>query len=60
MTPADKLRDRLASLDLTQRGAARALHIDERTMRRYCSGTHPIPQVIWLALDGLGKQRIRK
>jgi len=60
MTDADKLRARLATLGLTQRGAARALNIDERTMRRYCAGTHPIPQVIWLALDGLGKQRIRK
>jgi len=60
VTDAERIRARLASLDLTQRGAARALSIDERTMRRYCSGTHPIPQVIWLALDGLGKQRINK
>lgn len=52
MTDAAKIRDKLAALGLSQRGAARALGIDERTMRRYCAGD-PVPRVVWLALDGL-------
>lgn len=54
MTDAAKIRDKLAALGLSQRGAARALGIDERTMRRYCAGD-PVPRVVWLALDGLSR-----
>ena len=49
MTPAE-LRDLLARAGLSQRAAARELHIDERTMRRYCAGQLPVPRAIELAL----------
>ncbi len=37
---------------LTQRGAARALGINERTVRRYAAG-EPVPTVVWIALRAL-------
>ena len=37
---------------LTQRGAARVLGINERTVRRYAAG-EPVPTVVWLALKAL-------
>jgi len=40
----------LESCDLSQRGAARALGISERQIRRYCAGDAPVPQVVELAL----------
>ena len=52
MTPA-QLRELLARAGLSQRAAARELHIDERTMRRYCAGQLPVPRVVELALAGL-------
>ena len=42
----------LARAGLTQRGAARALGINERTVRRYAAG-EPVPTVVWLALKAL-------
>ena len=51
MTPAD-FRAALARAGLTQRGAARALDINERTVRRYAAGA-PVPRVVWLALERL-------
>ena len=59
MTTPDELRDRLDYLGLSQRGAARVLHIDERTMRRYCSGQYPVPEVVWLALLGLKPKKAK-
>jgi hypothetical protein len=44
-----QLRKLLDSVGMTQRGAARALDINERTMRRYCAG-EPIPKVVEYAL----------
>ena len=55
-TDANRLRDLLATLGLSQRGAARLLGIGERTMRRYCAG-YPIPQVVWLALASLERSK---
>lgn len=49
MTPT-QLRKVLAGAGLSQRGAARRLGIDERTMRRYCAGDLPVPRVVELAL----------
>ena len=46
MTEADKLRALLDSLELSQREAAALAGINQRTMRRYCSGDQPIPP--WL------------
>lgn len=54
---ADRLRATLDAAGLSQRGAARALDIDERTMRRYCAGELPVPRLVWLALDGLKGER---
>lgn len=51
MNAADRLREFLAEAKLSQRGAARAMGIDERTMRRYCAGELPVPKVVWLALE---------
>jgi DNA-binding XRE family transcriptional regulator len=51
MTPAH-FRTALARAGLTQRGAAKALEINERTVRRYCAG-YPVPRVVWLALERL-------
>lgn len=35
---------------LSQRGAAKALEINERTMRKYCAGDSKIPKTVELAL----------
>lgn len=41
---------------LSQRSAAKALEINERSMRRYCSGEQPVPKTIELALLYLASQ----
>lgn len=48
----EMFRSALARAGLTQRAAARALGINERTVRRYAAG-EPVPYVIWLALKAL-------
>lgn len=35
---------------MSQRAAAMALEINERSMRRYCSGEQPVPKTVELAL----------
>jgi ribosome-binding protein aMBF1 (putative translation factor) len=50
---ADKLRAEIARLGRSQRGLARELGLDERTMRRYCSGELEVPPIVWAALKGL-------
>ena len=52
MTP-EELRNLLKACSLSQRGAAAALDIDERTMRRYCAGDLPVPRAIEYALRWL-------
>lgn len=42
-----KLLDRAG---LSQRGAAKALEINERTMRKYCAGDSAVPKVVEYAL----------
>ena len=44
MTP-DEYRDALASLGLSQSGAARLLGVDARTSRRWVSGERDIPEI---------------
>lgn len=56
MTP-DQLRKLLDKADLSQRGAARELEIDERTMRRYCSGESPVPRTVEYSLRWLASQK---
>ena len=53
----DQLRELLATVGLSQRGAARELGIDERTMRRYCAGKLPIPIPIQLALRWMTRSK---
>jgi hypothetical protein len=47
---ADLLRKQLEQAGLSQRGAAKELGIDERTMRRYCSGELDVPMIVTMAL----------
>jgi hypothetical protein len=54
---ARPLADLLGDAGLSQRGAAKALGINERTMRRYCSGDAAVPRVIVLALERLRDTR---
>lgn len=55
MTPL-QLQRLLGRSGLSQRGAAKALEINERSMRRYCSGEQPIPKTVELALLYLASQ----
>lgn len=50
---ATDFRKLLEAAGLSQRGAARELEIDERTMRRYCSGELPVPKPVALAVESL-------
>jgi hypothetical protein len=50
LVDATIIRHHLAEANLSQRSAARVLRIDERTMRRYCSGDLPVPPYVILAL----------
>jgi hypothetical protein len=52
----EKLRELLAQLGMSQRGAAKELGIDERTMRYWASGDTPIPPMAMYALRWLGSQ----
>jgi hypothetical protein len=49
-TDADRIREQLEILGLSQREAARALGIDDRSMRYYCAGQMPVPSAVILAL----------
>lgn len=51
MTDATQLRALLEGAGFSQRGAARHLDIDERTMRRYAAGELPVPKVVTMALQ---------
>ena len=49
MTPK-QLQKFLARHDLTQSGAAAAVGITDRSMRRYISGDQPVPRAVEFAL----------
>lgn len=51
-----QLKRVLAKAALSQRGAAKLLEINERTMRRYVSGEQPIPRVVEYALLWISHQ----
>jgi plasmid maintenance system antidote protein VapI len=53
---AVQLQRLLDRAKLSQRGAAKALEINERTMRKYCAGDSPIPRTVELALLYLDSQ----
>jgi hypothetical protein len=46
----EELRQLIAQSGLSQRKAAEALDLDERTMRYYASGQNPIPRAVLYAL----------
>jgi plasmid maintenance system antidote protein VapI len=50
---ASSVRKLIADAGHSQRSAAGALGIGERTVRRYCLGENPVPRVIILALERL-------
>jgi plasmid maintenance system antidote protein VapI len=56
---AGQLQRLLDRAGLSQRGAAKALEINERSMRRYCSGEQPVPKTVELALLYLASQSIK-
>jgi hypothetical protein len=58
MSHADIIRYHLSKAELSQRAAARELGIDERTMRRYCTGELLVPPLVILALQQVA-QRLR-
>jgi plasmid maintenance system antidote protein VapI len=45
---------------ISQRGAAKALEINERTMRKYCAGDAPIPRTVEYAIQWVCSQSITK
>lgn len=47
---AAQLQKLLDRAGLSQRGAAKALGINERTMRKYVAGDAPIPRTVEIAL----------
>jgi hypothetical protein len=53
---AIQLKRVLAKAALSQRGAAKLLEINERTMRRYIAGDMPIPRVVEYALLWISSQ----
>jgi len=57
VTSAKLVRQQLERAGLSQRAAARELGLDERTMRRYCSGELAVPMVVTMALRWLGYVR---
>ena len=50
---ASRLRALLEAGKFSQRGAARELGIEDRTMRYYCAGDRPIPRAVMLAIEHL-------
>jgi len=56
MTPAE-LRRVLDRAGLSQRGAARELDLNERTVRKYVAGRIPIPLTVELALKWVLEHR---
>jgi hypothetical protein len=53
-----QLKKLLRDADLSQRGAARAIEIHERTMRTYISGEKEIPLKVEYALRWVHQRRV--
>jgi hypothetical protein len=56
---ANRIRNALYDLHLSQRAAARLLDLDDRMMRYYCAGEFPVPRMVWLALEALGNRYLQ-
>lgn len=52
-----QLQRLLDTAEMSQRGTAKELKINERTMRRYCAGDQPVPRVVELAVKHLILER---
>jgi hypothetical protein len=50
---AARVRELLRKAGLSPGAAARALEIDELAMRGYCTGGHPVPRHVMLAIEHL-------
>lgn len=59
MTP-DELRSELSRLGLSQVGAAKALRVNDKTIRRWASGEIPIPHAVALLLPKLTAKEAAK
>lgn len=57
---ASKLQKLLDRAGLSQRGAAKAIGINERTMRKYVAGEAPIPVTVEYALRWVESQKEMK
>jgi transcriptional regulator with XRE-family HTH domain len=53
LSSTDLIRQKLETLGLSQREAARRLGIDDRSMRYYCAGKTPVPPTVLMALQHL-------
>jgi ribosome-binding protein aMBF1 (putative translation factor) len=55
MTP-QRLAEILQSLGWSQRGLARTVGWNERTVRRWCSGEYAVPNDVAAWLEGIAKE----
>lgn len=60
ISPADRIRYQLLLCGLSQRGAARKLGIDARTMRKYCLAERGVPRILDYAMQGLIAERAKR
>ena len=54
---ADEFRDAIAGLGMTQRDAAKALEVDERTVRKWALGERSVPGPARVALRCIARLR---
>lgn len=57
LSVAERLRELIGKAGLSQRGAARELGVDDRTMRYWCSGDQTPPPMVMRALDPATRHR---
>jgi transcriptional regulator with XRE-family HTH domain len=50
---ADRIREILKRMGMSQRQAARELEISDRQVRYWAAGAEPVPRWFWLALERL-------
>lgn len=55
---ADEFRDAIAALGMTQRDAAKALEVDERTVRKWALGERAVPGPARVALRCIARLRV--
>ena len=55
---ADEFREAIAALGMTQRDAAKALEVDERTVRKWALGERAVPGPARVALRCIARLRL--